>query len=131
MTFSILHDFYLARSPLPWVTVFLLVLVPVIQMNEYLCVCLCLQVFSYLVACDHLCRLGYHMAQVEEALEMFQNCETKVRAPFLLFKRTKSYHIQFLKEEKTLFFCLFESSEWILSMSLYLQIRIHPYTYTV
>lgn len=31
------------------------------------------------MACDHLCHLGYDMAQVEEALEMFQNCETKVR----------------------------------------------------
>lgn len=39
----------------------------------------CLQILSYLVACDHLCQLGYDMAQVEEALEMFQNCETKVR----------------------------------------------------
>ncbi|XP_008296661.1 ubiquitin-associated protein 1 [Stegastes partitus] len=35
------------------------------------------QILSYLVACDHLCQLGYDMAQVEEALEMFQNCETK------------------------------------------------------
>ncbi|CAN9507323.1 unnamed protein product [Ophioblennius macclurei] len=35
------------------------------------------KVLSYLVACDHLCQLGYSMAQVEEALEMFQNCETK------------------------------------------------------
>uniref|UniRef100_A0A3P8RJW2 UBA domain-containing protein n=1 Tax=Amphiprion percula TaxID=161767 RepID=A0A3P8RJW2_AMPPE len=35
------------------------------------------QMLSYLVACDHLCQLGYDMAQVEEALEMFQNCETK------------------------------------------------------
>ncbi|MEQ2223667.1 hypothetical protein ILYODFUR_038960, partial [Ilyodon furcidens] len=34
-------------------------------------------VFSYLVACEHLCLLGYDMVQVEEALEMFQNCETK------------------------------------------------------
>ncbi|XP_039989451.1 uncharacterized protein ubap1lb isoform X2 [Xiphias gladius] len=34
-------------------------------------------ILSYLVACDHLCQLGYDMAQVEEALEMFQNCETK------------------------------------------------------
>lgn len=49
----------------------------------YAYLCVCLQVFSYLVACDHLCRLGYHMAQVEEALEMFQNCETKVRVTFL------------------------------------------------
>lgn len=30
------------------------------------------------MACDHLCQLGYDIAQVEEALEMFQNCETKV-----------------------------------------------------
>ncbi|XP_018523446.1 ubiquitin-associated protein 1-like [Lates calcarifer] len=35
------------------------------------------QILSYLVACDHLCQLGYDMAQVEEALEMFQYCETK------------------------------------------------------
>ncbi|XP_071373090.1 ubiquitin-associated protein 1-like [Centroberyx affinis] len=35
------------------------------------------QILSYLVACDHLCELGYDAAQVEEALEMFQNCETK------------------------------------------------------
>ncbi|KAI3377199.1 hypothetical protein L3Q82_009114, partial [Scortum barcoo] len=35
------------------------------------------QILRYLVACDHLCQLGYDMAQVEEALEMFQNCERK------------------------------------------------------
>ncbi|XP_076593115.1 uncharacterized protein ubap1lb [Chaetodon auriga] len=35
------------------------------------------QILSYLVACDHLCQMGYDMAQVEEALEMFQNCEAK------------------------------------------------------
>ncbi|XP_021171653.2 ubiquitin-associated protein 1-like [Fundulus heteroclitus] len=35
------------------------------------------QILSYLVACDHLCQQGYDMVQVEEALEMFQNCETK------------------------------------------------------
>ncbi|KAK2853426.1 hypothetical protein Q5P01_006087 [Channa striata] len=35
------------------------------------------QILSYLLACDHLCDLGYDMAQVEEALEMFQNCEAK------------------------------------------------------
>ncbi|XP_017275079.1 ubiquitin-associated protein 1-like [Kryptolebias marmoratus] len=35
------------------------------------------QILSYLVACDHLCQMGYDMAQVEEALEIFQNCETK------------------------------------------------------
>ncbi|KAL4613262.1 ubiquitin-associated protein 1-like [Arapaima gigas] len=35
------------------------------------------QILSYLVACDRLCKLGYDEAQVEEALEMFQNCETK------------------------------------------------------
>ncbi|KAL6112652.1 ubap1l [Pungitius sinensis] len=35
------------------------------------------QILSYLVACDHLCQLGYDVALVEEALEMFQNCETK------------------------------------------------------
>ncbi|KAM4602977.1 ubiquitin-associated protein 1-like [Polymixia lowei] len=37
------------------------------------------QILSYLVACDHLCELGYDQAQVEEALEMFQNCETKAQ----------------------------------------------------
>lgn len=66
----------------------------------YAYLCVCLQVFSYLVACDHLCRLGYHMAQVEEALEMFQNCETKVRVTFLRFKRNESCHFQFLDKEK-------------------------------
>ncbi|XP_052458898.1 ubiquitin-associated protein 1-like [Carassius gibelio] len=35
------------------------------------------QIMRYLVACDRLCELGYDEAQVEEALEMFQNCETK------------------------------------------------------
>ncbi|XP_056318679.1 ubiquitin-associated protein 1-like [Danio aesculapii] len=35
------------------------------------------QILSYLVACDRLCERGYDEAQVEEALEMFQNCETK------------------------------------------------------
>ncbi|KAF5906165.1 ubiquitin-associated protein 1-like, partial [Clarias magur] len=35
------------------------------------------QILSYLVACDHLCELGYDKIQVEEALEMFQNCEKK------------------------------------------------------
>ncbi|KAG8001047.1 Programmed cell death protein 7, partial [Nibea albiflora] len=37
------------------------------------------QILSYLLACDHLCQLGYDKAQVEEALEMFQNCETKAK----------------------------------------------------
>ncbi|KAK3562401.1 hypothetical protein QTP86_033543, partial [Hemibagrus guttatus] len=37
------------------------------------------QILSYLVACDHLCELGYDESQVEEALEMFQNCETKAK----------------------------------------------------
>ncbi|XP_041853994.1 ubiquitin-associated protein 1-like [Melanotaenia boesemani] len=40
------------------------------------------KVLKYLVASDHLCQLGYDEAQVEEALEMFQNCETKA-AEFL------------------------------------------------
>ncbi|XP_077084047.1 uncharacterized protein ubap1lb [Siphateles boraxobius] len=35
------------------------------------------QILSYLVACDRLCELGHDESQVEEALEMFQNCETK------------------------------------------------------
>ncbi|RXN23846.1 ubiquitin-associated 1-like protein [Labeo rohita] len=35
------------------------------------------QILSYLMSCDRLCRLGYEKTQVEEALEMFQNCETK------------------------------------------------------
>ncbi|XP_073319828.1 uncharacterized protein ubap1lb [Pagrus major] len=37
------------------------------------------QILSYVVACDHLCQLGYDIAEVEEALEMFQNCETKAK----------------------------------------------------
>ncbi|KAM6960638.1 uncharacterized protein FYW47_009217 [Aplochiton taeniatus] len=32
---------------------------------------------SYLAACDHLCEKGYDTVQVEDALEMFQNCESK------------------------------------------------------
>lgn len=36
------------------------------------------QILKYLVASDRLCQLGYDEAQVEEALEMFQNCESKV-----------------------------------------------------
>ncbi|KAM9422413.1 ubiquitin-associated protein 1-like [Salvelinus alpinus] len=35
------------------------------------------QILRYLVACDRLCERGYDEAQVEEALEMFHNCETK------------------------------------------------------
>ncbi|XP_010875665.2 ubiquitin-associated protein 1-like [Esox lucius] len=35
------------------------------------------QILHYLVACDRLCERGYDKAQVDEALEMFQNCETK------------------------------------------------------
>ncbi|CAL8364042.1 unnamed protein product [Gadus morhua 'NCC'] len=35
------------------------------------------QIFSYLGAYEHLCELGYDKAQVEEALEMFSNSETK------------------------------------------------------
>ncbi|XP_034541001.1 ubiquitin-associated protein 1-like [Notolabrus celidotus] len=40
------------------------------------------KVLKYLVASDRLCDLGYDEAQVEEALEMFQNCESKA-AEFL------------------------------------------------
>ncbi|XP_061773252.1 ubiquitin-associated protein 1-like [Nerophis ophidion] len=40
------------------------------------------KLLKYLVACNHLCELGYEEAQVEEALEMFQNCESKA-AEFL------------------------------------------------
>lgn len=40
------------------------------------------KVLKYLVACDRLCQLGYDETQVEEALEMFQNCESKA-AEFL------------------------------------------------
>ncbi|KAK2842392.1 hypothetical protein Q5P01_012592 [Channa striata] len=40
------------------------------------------KILQYLVASDHLCELGYDEAQVEEALEMFQNCESKA-AEFL------------------------------------------------
>ncbi|XP_072321783.1 uncharacterized protein ubap1lb [Eucyclogobius newberryi] len=35
------------------------------------------KILSYLVTCDRLCQLGHDVMQVEEALEMFQNCETK------------------------------------------------------
>ncbi|XP_019712580.1 ubiquitin-associated protein 1-like [Hippocampus comes] len=41
------------------------------------------KLLKYLTACNHLCELGYDEAQVEEALEMFQNCESKA-AEFLL-----------------------------------------------
>ncbi|KAK0139006.1 Ubiquitin-associated protein 1-like [Merluccius polli] len=40
------------------------------------------KILSYLGATRHLCELGYDEAQVEEALEMFQNCESKA-AEFL------------------------------------------------
>ncbi|XP_054475554.1 ubiquitin-associated protein 1-like [Anoplopoma fimbria] len=40
------------------------------------------KILKYLVASDRLCKLGYDEAQVEEALEMFQNCESKA-AEFL------------------------------------------------
>ncbi|XP_037109588.1 ubiquitin-associated protein 1-like isoform X1 [Syngnathus acus] len=40
------------------------------------------KLLKYLAACNHLCELGYDEAQVEEALEMFQNCESKA-AEFL------------------------------------------------
>ncbi|KAG7235342.1 hypothetical protein INR49_002765, partial [Caranx melampygus] len=45
------------------------------------------QILSYLVACDHLCQLGYDMTEVEEALEMFQNCETKAEEFLYLFSQ--------------------------------------------
>lgn len=35
------------------------------------------QVLGYLGATDRLCKLGYEEAQVEEAMEMFQNSEKK------------------------------------------------------
>ncbi|KAG9280722.1 ubiquitin-associated protein 1-like [Astyanax mexicanus] len=40
------------------------------------------QILNYLLACDRLCALGYEKTQVEDALEMFQNCESKA-AEFL------------------------------------------------
>eukprot|EP00066_Takifugu_rubripes_P004428 XP_003967797.1 PREDICTED: ubiquitin-associated protein 1-like [Takifugu rubripes] len=40
------------------------------------------KILRYLEACNHLCELGYDEVQVEEALEMFQNCESKA-AEFL------------------------------------------------
>ncbi|XP_028304120.1 ubiquitin-associated protein 1-like [Gouania willdenowi] len=40
------------------------------------------QVLKYLVSSERLCQLGYDQTQVEEALEMFQNCESKA-AEFL------------------------------------------------
>ena len=36
------------------------------------------QIIKYLVASERLCELGYDETQVEEALEMFQNSESKV-----------------------------------------------------
>ncbi|XP_062381411.1 ubiquitin-associated protein 1-like [Sardina pilchardus] len=45
------------------------------------------QILNYLVACDRLCDLGYDEAQVEEALEMFQNCETKAKEFLLLLSQ--------------------------------------------
>ncbi|KAK5902096.1 hypothetical protein CesoFtcFv8_007387 [Champsocephalus esox] len=38
------------------------------------------KLLKYLVASERLCALGYDEAQVEEALEMFQNCESKAAA---------------------------------------------------
>ncbi|TSK13512.1 Ubiquitin-associated protein 1-like [Bagarius yarrelli] len=35
------------------------------------------QILEYLLARDRLCALGYEKTQVEDALEMFQNCERK------------------------------------------------------
>ncbi|KAG7324255.1 hypothetical protein KOW79_012271 [Hemibagrus wyckioides] len=35
------------------------------------------QILNYLLARDRLCALGYEKTQVEDALEMFQNCESK------------------------------------------------------
>ncbi|XP_062859810.1 ubiquitin-associated protein 1-like [Trichomycterus rosablanca] len=40
------------------------------------------QIVNYLLACDRLCALGYDRTQVEDALEMFQYCESKA-AEFL------------------------------------------------
>ncbi|KAM6936961.1 uncharacterized protein FYW49_020776 [Xenentodon cancila] len=40
------------------------------------------KVLKYLVSSDHLCQLGYNELEVDEALEMFQNCESKA-AEFL------------------------------------------------
>lgn len=40
------------------------------------------KILKYLVACERLVQLGHDEGQVEEALEMFQNCETKA-AEFL------------------------------------------------
>ncbi|KAM9807746.1 uncharacterized protein ACB057_005556 [Neosynchiropus ocellatus] len=36
-----------------------------------------LQILKYLAATERLCDLGYEKTQVEEALEMFQNCESQ------------------------------------------------------
>ncbi|XP_023669823.1 uncharacterized protein [Paramormyrops kingsleyae] len=40
------------------------------------------QMLRYLLSCDRLCELGFDVTEVQEALEMFQNCETKA-AEFL------------------------------------------------
>lgn len=55
-----------------------------------------LQILSYLVACDHLCELGYDETQVEEALEMFQNCETKVIVCLICYIRNRFLKILIL-----------------------------------
>lgn len=47
------------------------------------------QILKYLVASERLCELGYAEAQVEEAFDMFQNCESQVMTArqWLLAKR--------------------------------------------
>ncbi|KAJ7994768.1 hypothetical protein DPEC_G00252900 [Dallia pectoralis] len=45
------------------------------------------KVLHYLVACDRLRGRGYDEAEVDEALEMFQNCETKAEEFLLLLSQ--------------------------------------------
>lgn len=66
------------RQTVTQATVYLLTDSNAISRSNLWCCGCCVQILRYLVACDRLCERGYDEAQVEEALEMFQNCETKV-----------------------------------------------------
>ncbi|CDQ61458.1 unnamed protein product [Oncorhynchus mykiss] len=69
--------FLTARQTVTQATVYLLTDSNAISRSNLWCCACCVQILRYLVACDRLCERGYDEAQVEEALEMFQNCETK------------------------------------------------------
>ncbi|KAI4894247.1 hypothetical protein NFI96_030251, partial [Prochilodus magdalenae] len=50
------------------------------------------QILNYLLACERLCALGYEKSQVEDALEMFQNCENKARNTCVMLELNIIYH---------------------------------------